>query len=183
MNSKSTFVAGFVCSVALLGNGPTAAAPPNLRYIDAASGFSFQPPDGWLKREGLPKPLVAYIGPQENGFSVNFSVNIYGKRVKKTDEEKFLRDIKIEHGTIYDRKRVKLANRPAHAWRTRLNVPNYPKLENRMVLCFHNERAYELTFTVAPASLKKYEPVYNRILASFQFEKAVADAAAPKPKL
>lgn len=166
---------------ALLASSPTGAAPKNARYVDRDAGFSFQPPDGWLRKAGLPRPLAAYVGPTENGFAANFSVNLYANRVEKGGEQKFIDSVKIEHGEIYERKRVRLAGKPAWAWRTRLTVPNYPTLENRMVVCFHNGQAYELTFTMHPALKTKYDPVYNRIAASFRFEGG-AEKSAPKPK-
>ena len=143
------------------------------RYTDTENGFSFAPPNGWTRKEDLPKPLVAYIGKPENDYAPNFSVNVFSRPVKKTEETKFLESVKTEykkHGALSAIQRVKLAGKPAYAWSAKISLPNYPTVVNRQIVCFHNQRAYELTFTTLPTHSKKYEPVFAQICASFRFQ-------------
>lgn len=156
-----------LCASALL-YGQTAP-----RYTDTEHGFSFAPPAGWTRKEGLPKPLVAYLGKPDNDYAPNFSVNVFSRAVKKSDETAFLDSVKTEyrkHGTLSPIKRAKLAGKSAYAWSAKISLPNYPTVVNRQIVCFHNERAYELTFTTLPTNIKKYEPVFAQICASFRFQ-------------
>jgi hypothetical protein len=145
------------------------AAP---RYTDAENGFSFAPPAGWTRKEGLPKPLVAYTGKPDQNYSPKISVNVFSRPVKKTEEAAFLESVKTEykkHGRLSAIRRTKIAGKPAYTWSAKISLPNYPTVVNRQIVCFQNERAYELTFTTLPTNSKKYEPVFAQICASFRF--------------
>ena len=160
----------------------SAAAGPTVRYTDAESRFSFQPPEGWQRRPDLPRPVVAFIGPEEEGFAVNFVVNIHNKPVEEAELDKFVQQIKIENGEIYAQTKTTLNGKPARAWRTHMHVPGHPLLENRQIVCIFNKRAYELTFTMPPVAVKKYDPVFEKIVASFRWEKEPPKVAPGRRK-
>lgn len=141
-------------------------------YQDKEAGFAFIPPAGWARKADLPKPLVAYVGQPDQDYAPNFSVNVFARRVPKKSETVFLNDVQKEYkkiGTMSAIKKTTLAGKPAYSWSARLSVPNYPTVVNRQIVCFHKERAYELTFTTLPATMKNYEKVLAKIVASFRF--------------
>lgn len=147
---------------------PKAAAP----YQDKEAGFSFTPPAGWTRKTDLPKPLVAFVGEPDQGYAPNFSANVFARRVPKASEKLFLDDVQMEYkkiGAMSPIKKTKLAGKPAYTWSARISVPNYPTVVNRQIVCFYKERAYELTFTTLPATMKKYEKTFSQIVASFRF--------------
>lgn len=156
------------------------AARSEGRFRDPEGRYSFAPPPGWKLKTGLPSPIVAFIGPEENGFAVNFMVNIYSRPVKSDEEVAFVRSIKVQHGALYALKRTTLGGYPAHCWRTHLRVPKFPELENRQIVCFHENRAYELTFTMTPSAKRRYDPVFDRVVASFRWEKPESDTPTRK---
>lgn len=162
---------GLVLPIVAVGAlaAPPAAKPA--RYVDSYYHYSFQPPAGWTRKAHLPRPYVAYVGPAQNGFAANFSVIVYGKTVEDNDLNSFMKSVKIENGVMYARKRTTLGGRPAQSWRTHLHLPGHPLVENRQVVCIWKEHAFELTFTMLPATVKKYDPVCDQILKSFRWEK------------
>jgi hypothetical protein len=168
--SYNSIVVGFVSLLAQSGNAETPAA----RYQDAQQGYAFTPPAGWERKADLPKPLVAFVGPPEQDYAPNFSVNVYSRLVRKTEEAAFLESVQKEykkHGKMSAIQKTKLAGQPAYTWSARLSVPNFPTVVNRQIVCFVNNRAYELTFTALPATMKKQEAVFAKITASFRFFK------------
>ncbi|HLK56593.1 MAG TPA: hypothetical protein VKU00_08515 [Chthonomonadaceae bacterium] len=169
-----------VSAVALCALLWNASAGPTPRFTDAENHYSFQPPEGWQRRMDLPKPIVAFLGPEEEDFSANFSVNLMGKPVENEDLDKLVAQVKIENGDIYARTKTALNGIPARAWRTHLHVPGHPVVENRQILCVYNKRVYELTFTMKPDTVKKYDPVFEKIVASFRWEKEPSKAAPAK---
>ncbi|HZT40596.1 MAG TPA: hypothetical protein VFA07_00325 [Chthonomonadaceae bacterium] len=148
---------------------PPAAKPA--RYVDTYYHYSFQPPAGWTRKTGLPRPYVAFVGPAENGFAANFFVTVYAKPVENNDLNAFMKDVKIKNGVMYARKRTTLNGVPAQSWRTHLHLPGHPPVENRQVVCIRQDHAFELTFTMLPATMKRYDPVCDQILRSFRWEK------------
>jgi hypothetical protein len=188
-----TYGSGSVCGLsrrAFCGLGVSALcalvggafAGPTPRYTDAQNHYSFQPPEGWTRKTDLPKPVVGYIGPVEDEFAVNFNVNIHGRPVEEADLDQFIAGIKIANAEMYDRAKTTLNGMPARSWRTHLKIPGHAPMENRQVVCIYNKRAYELTFTMPPSVVKKYDPVFEKIVASFRWEKETPKAAPPRRK-
>lgn len=88
-----------------------------------------------------------FVGPQSGKFATNIAVNVYAGPAEKEDEAKRVQGIQIQYGTIYAMGAAKLGGLPAHSWRTRLNVPEFPAVENHQVLCWHGGHAVEVTLT------------------------------------
>lgn len=143
------------------------AASATPLYVNREYRYAFQPPAGWTRQTSMPKQVVAYLGPEVDNFSVNLTVNVYTRPVIDRDLDKFADGIKIEHAEIYDKKSIKLDGRPAYIWRTHLKIPDHPAAENWEVVSINNGRAYELVFTVPPSAVTKYQPVFEKWLASF----------------
>ena len=171
------FLFGLVGMVVATG---ALAAPPvakPARYVDTYYHYSFQPPVGWERSPNMHRPYVAYVGPAENGFAANFSVNVYAKPVEDNDLNTFMKDVlntfkkDTRNGVMYARKRTALGGLPAQAWRTHLHLPGHPPFENRQIVCVRQNHAFELTFTMLPATMKRYDPVCDQILRSFRWEK------------
>ena len=161
----------------LLGMGQTGNAGQKTlpsRYADTAYGFSFQPPAGWTAKTDMPKPIIAYIGPTEQDYASNISVNVFARPVPKSEEKGFLDNVKKEYakiGKMSPIRQTKLAGQTAYAWSAKLSMPNYPTVVNQQVVCFANQRAYTLTFTTLPTTLKKYTPSFTQFCATFRFTK------------
>jgi hypothetical protein len=156
-------------------NAPTKPQKASTRYEDKQWLYSFQPPAGWkpVPSKDLPKPMVGFSGPNENGFAVNCVVNFHTVAVKAGQEEKFVESVKEEYkkyGTLSELKRFRHQGNIAFGWRTVLSGTN-KGLENRQVVFFFERRAYELTLTLPTANRKKYDPVFEKIVASFRFGK------------
>ncbi len=147
------------------------------RYVDGDHNFSFAPPAGWKRKPDVPAPAVDFAGPKSGKFTTNIAVNVYATAVRPADEAKLVQGIAVKHGTVYAIGPAKLGGLPAHSWRTHLQVPEFPILENHQVLCLHGGRAVEITLTAPPGAMKKYEPIFDRLLASFRWEDA-----KPHPK-
>lgn len=144
------------------------------RYTDKEFGFSFQPPAGWTPKTDMPKPIIAYVGPTEQDYASNISVNVFSRPVPKSEEKGFLDNVKKEYtkiGKMSPVRQTKLAGQSAYAWSAKLSMPNYPTVVNQQVVCFANNRAYTLTFTTLPTTLKKYTPVFTQLCATFRFTK------------
>jgi hypothetical protein len=165
-----------VLSVVLLVWGAVAEAGPKLtRYVDAAYHFSFQPPAGWKRvTTGVTQMTVAFAGPASNGFATN--VNIVVEPVGKLTLDDYVKATKKaiakQKGmTIDGEKPAKLGGEPGHSWRMHLRMPNMSAVDNRQVLCVHNKRGFVVTFSTLPSELKKQEATFDKLLASFKWEK------------
>ncbi|HLV79527.1 MAG TPA: hypothetical protein VKT32_04570 [Chthonomonadaceae bacterium] len=148
---------------------PPAAKPA--RYVDTYYHYSFQPPAGWQRKADLPRPYVAYIGPEENGFAANFLVSVYAKPVEANELSRFMKRVQIKNGVMYAMKPTTLGGLPARTWRTHLHVPGHVPVENRQWVCITRNHAFELTFTMLPAARKQFDPVCDQIVKSFRWEK------------
>ncbi len=170
-------VAGSICVLLLLS---ASAQPPQTaaRYTDSEFGYSFAVPAGWTQKTDLPRPMVAFLAPEEQGYSANFSVNVFDRKVKPVEEKAFLQNIVTEYKkqkmALSLQTKTTLAGAAAWQWSAKIAAPNFPKVENRQVVAFRNSRAYILTFTYLPELRAKYTPICDRLLASFRFGKPVA---------
>lgn len=166
---------GLMCAL------PAASQPKLERYKDAEFGYGFAVPAGWEQKTDLPRPMVAFLAPEENQYRANFSVNVFTKPVKPNEEKGFLKSVLSEYkkqkATLTPQTRTTLGGSPAWHWSATLSVPNFPTVENRQIVCFRAGRAYILTFTFLPRLKAKYAPQCEKLLASFRFERATA-----KPK-
>ena len=163
------------CAAALMAAAALLSAPCKLPaqtasnvYRNSDELYQFQPPAGWEQKPDMPKLITAYLGPVEGDFTVNLTVSVYTSRVDDGDLDKFVKDIKIEHGDITNRVKTTLGGRKAWAWRTKLTIPGHPKAENRQVVCIYNHRAYELAMTTPYGLMKsKYDSVFEKWVGSF----------------
>lgn len=147
---------------------------PSTRFVDKAMDYSFQPPQGWIKIESLPRPMTAFKEVVKEGFATNFYVNFHGLPVEPAQEQKFLKEIEKAYktqGKMTPIVPTKLGGKTAYTWRVVLNIANAKGIETRQVLCFYKRRAYELTFTNPVAQHKRCDAIFDKILASFQFAK------------
>lgn len=148
-----------------------------------SSGYSALPPAGWVATtENIAKGSVAFVGPREKGFAVNMSISIdpapretlaqyvgaIHKQLATPKEMKLLKD-----GT-----RVVAGGTPAHTILAELHVPGHsdlPVLTVHEVFAMHKDRAYILTLTypkgVAETSAQKYRAAFDKLVASFQWER------------
>lgn len=140
------------------------------RYVDSATHFSFVPPGNWERKPNVPAPAAAFIGPRSGGFATNIVVNVYSGPFVPAEEEKRVQSVQVQYGTIFSMGTAKLGGEPAHSWRTRLHVPGFPALENHQIFCLHSGHAVEITLTAPPTVMKKVDPVFDRVLASFRWE-------------
>ena len=116
----------------------------------------------------MPRNTSAFLGPTEQGFTANLTVTVYAEKVETTDLLKFANGFKVDHARVLDRHKCTVAGEPGYTWRTLLTLPGHPPAENRQVVCVHNHRAYELTFTVGAGQMNKgYTALCDKWLASF----------------
>lgn len=165
-----------LAGVALSISAAALAAPVAARYADSEYSYSFAPPAGWKRDTQLPRPFVAFVGPEDHSFKPNFSVNVLQQQVEPKDVGKVMKDIRtqvahIKHATAYAQKHTTLNGKPADSWRLHLRLPGQPVCENRQVACVYHKHLYELTFTVPAVTAKKYEALGDKLFASFKFEK------------
>ncbi len=147
---------------------------PSTRYVDKQMNYAFQPPQGWTKIDTLPRPMIAYKAVVTEGFAPNFYVNFHGAPVEAGQEQKFLKEVEKAYktqGKMTPIVQTKLGGKTAYTWRVTLTSQNAKGIETRQVVCFYKRRAYELTFTNPVAQHKRYDPICDKILTSFQFTK------------
>jgi len=144
------------------------------RYKDAKFKFSFLPPAGWTQDPDQHSPMVAFLGPKEQDFTVN--VSVYSESTSLSNLDSLIKvtkkeDAKVKGFVLYEEKRTKLGGQPAHAWRAHLKLAGKPPLELRQVFCLHDKRSFSLTLTMPPGSVKKYDTVFEKLMTSFRWEK------------
>ena len=162
---------------------------PAARYKSAT--YSVVPPDGWTtSTENLPKGAVAFLGPHELGPQVqDFIVNIT-VTVEHAPHETLTQYVEAMRRQLASPKEMKIrkdgasvlgGNTPAHTIFGELHVANHaelPVLLTHEVIAMHNDRAFILVLTypkgIATANEKRYVAIFDKLVASFQWEKETA---------
>ena len=89
------------------------------------------------------------------------------------DEKKFSDALFKQYGKyckMLALRKTTLGGQPAYLYRVRLSIPGYPVIENRQIVCVYQGGGYVFTFTELAALKAKYEPIGDKIIASFRFE-------------
>ncbi|HZO91296.1 MAG TPA: DcrB-related protein [Chthonomonadaceae bacterium] len=158
----------------LLWAATALAAPGANRYVNTEDHYSFAPPAGWKQNtRALPKPFVLFVGPIEQQFAVN--LNIYSEPIGNMSLDQYVALSKQKAAqskivTISAVRPAKLDGVPAYRLSGTLQM-GARKVANRQVVCVRNKRGYVLTLSASPATIKKYDPVFDKIIASFTWEK------------
>ncbi len=142
------------------------------RIVDTRNKFSFQPPADWTHNTTINPPFIVFIAPGETDVNIGTYGEAVGKMTLDTLVKSNKQNAKAEQGmTIYDEKSTKLAGEKAYSWRIRIKRRNFAPHESRQIFCIHNSRSFVLTLTGLPTNIKKYEPAFDKIVASFRWEK------------
>jgi hypothetical protein len=165
------------------------------RYKDPEYHYSFDIPAGWQQNTDNARPLVVFTAPRAIDFTIN--VNITTETVGNATLSQYIKGAKarfvkvnkeqnvssptqnnskasngkVDIVQIYEEKAGKLGGLPAYTWRLHLNLPGKPAVEERQVCCLRDKRAFVVTFTTLKPDMKKNEAVFDRLLASFKWEK------------
>ena len=155
---------------------PTKQTPPTPttepRFVDTRNKFSFQPPADWTHNTTIDPPYIVFVAPGETDVNIGTYGEAVGKMTLDTLVKSNKQNAKTEQGmTIYDEKATKIAGEKAYSWRIRIKRRNFASHESRQIFCIHNNRSFVLTLTGLPTNIKKYEPAFDKIVASFRWEK------------
>lgn len=158
----------------LAANAPGSCAAET-RYKDTQEGFSFAIPAGFQRIVNAKTGTVGFVGKRENNFAPN--INIVSEATGSFTLAQYVAGNKqfvttrIPSARILSEKATTLGGLPAHSVHARFQMPGMPLIANHQILCVHNRRGYVLTFTATPATIAKYEPIFEKVRASFKWEK------------
>ena len=164
--------------MAILGMGMAAAVcamPLDGRYTDMEHRFSLLPPPGWTVNQNLIPHYAVLVEPQARPEEEAATIGTYGEPVRAMTLDAYIKSTRAEIAkqkglTIYGEKKLTLGGEPAYSWRMHVNVAGQPAHENRQVVCLRGPQALTLTLTTLPASIKKYDAAFDKVLASFRWE-------------
>jgi hypothetical protein len=136
--------------------------------------MSFVPPAGWTRDTDVPAPNIVYVAPVEPRGAVNI-----GAVSEKVGHPTLAQVIQANRDfaahtpglTIYAEHAATLAGEPAHAWRMHVRPPKGEAHEVKQIFCVRNSRSYILTLTGLPSNIHQYEPVFDKVVASFAWSK------------
>jgi len=162
-----------IMGVLLVGRMTGAGESPGTRYADREYGYSLAAPAGWSRKSDMPRPYVAFLGPEDHGFQANF--NIYSEPAAN----KTLADyVKVSRETIAKSKEMRLQSdrkatlggSPAVVLQSLVTATGHPPSIARQIVTVRGGRGYIVTFTTRPAALKKYLPVFEKVQSSFRWQ-------------
>lgn len=141
------------------------------RVIDPASKASFIPPAGWQRSDEAVAPNIIYTLPGAAPDAVN--IGMVSAASGKQTLAQVIRSNKdfttrTHTMTIYEGHRAVLAGQPAYAWRMHLKPTQGQPHEVYQIFCIHGGRSYVLTLTAQPAYLRRYEGLFDKVVASFK---------------
>jgi hypothetical protein len=151
-----------------------ASADASTRYIDREYHYSLAPPPGWTRKTDMPRPYVAFLGPIEQEFQANF--HVYSEPAANKTLAEY---VKISKETITKNKKMRLvrsgktrlAGVPAETFQLNVTVPGNGHTVTRQVVALRDGRGYILTFSALPKSIKKLTRIFDRVIASFRWER------------
>jgi hypothetical protein len=159
-----------------------AAAVPAPAQRFKSSTYSVTPPAGWLtSTQNVIKGGVVFLGPREEDFTVNINV-----LSEPAPHETLAQYVQAIHRQVTAAKQMVilkdgskvLAGTPAHTMMTDLMLKDrrgLPTLRVHQVYAMHKDRAYILTLTcpenVSDAAAYRYNAAFDKVVASFQWEK------------
>lgn len=161
-------------AVLLAASNPGLARQESARYIDKEFRYAVTPPPGWTRKMDMAKPYVAFVGPEEAGFQPN--LNIYTEPAAHKTLAQYVR---VSRETITASKAMRLQSdrkatlggSPAQMLQSLVAAGGQTPATVVQILAVHGGRGYIVTFTAPPAAIKKYTPVFDRVLASFRWQK------------
>ena len=156
------------------------------RYTDPEHGYSFAPPAGWTANRQLVPHYVVFVEPNKKRSEEAVTIGFYGGPTSNLTLEQYVKAARDSNAKekgikVLDEKAATLGGEKAHVWRMRVQVPGYDLHENRQFFALHDNQATVITMTGTPATVKKYEGAFAKLIASFQWGKPVRpNPAAPK---
>lgn len=166
------------CRAALLALLAASAAPaapagqgPTQPRAEIA-GYSIIPPAGWKKtRDGIPGSAIAFVGPVLHGFAVNLTIT--ADSIGKVALAPLVADVRRQTPAahILDDRDTTLDGVRAHRWTLQMRTPGQPDADELQEFAIRAGHAYVITLSAPPAALPKYAPVFERVLASFEWAK------------
>ena len=167
-------MAAVFAAVLLLAPISGSARDTGVRYVDPQYGYSLTAPLGWARKTDMPRPLVAFLGPVAEGFQTNF--HVYPEPAANKTLAQFVRvaretaaNSKAIH--VRSERRATLAGGPAVILQSVVTLEGQPTTIARQIVAVHAGRGYTITFAVAPAALKKYLPIFNKVISSFHWQR------------
>ena len=176
MNNQNAVLRSVSLCFALLATSAICVHAAETRYKDAQGGFSFAVPAGYKRvTAGVPSIAVAFAGRPSGGFAPN--VNIVIEQVGALTLNQYIAANKqtiaqrMPSMKLFGEKATTLGGIPARSSHARFSMQGRPPIENHQIYCVRNGRGYVLTFTATPATIARYEPVFEKVRASFKWEK------------
>jgi hypothetical protein len=166
------------------------SAQKALRYTNAPYHFSLDIPAGWVSVPESKKALVAFAGPRVQGFAatLNVTTSLVGDttlaeytnatkqryaKVQASQNAKTQSDrtVRITSLNVFDEKSMTLGELPARCWRVQISSPQRPTIEERQVFCIKEKRGFVVTFSTRILDKKQNDPIFDKLLASFKWDK------------
>ena len=137
------------------------------RVHNEENGFSFIPPDGWEVSPVMAMgAFMTYVGPQENGFRVNFNVNANPHDATPAPQciaptKKLLEGI-FQDCVIVDDGLIRIDDRKGFFLSSKFTVMDRV-VQNFQYYMFSKDgkRVYVMTYTATPESFDRYEEVFR----------------------
>lgn len=151
------------------------ATPTEGRYTDTAHRFSLVPPPGWTVNQQLIPHYAVLVEPTARPEDEAATIGTYGEPVHGMTLEAYVKSTRKEIAkqkglTVYSEKALTLGGEKAYSWRMHVNVPGQAAHENRQVVCLRGPQAVTLTLTTLPATMKKYDALFDKVITSFRWE-------------
>jgi hypothetical protein len=152
---------------------PGSARGTDTRYTDREFHYSLTPPSGWTRKTDMPRPYVAFLGPEAGEFQTNFS--IYTEPAANKTLAQYVR---VSRETIAKSKTMRLQSdrtvtlggSPAQLLQSLVTTNGHPPSIVRQVVAVHKGRGYIVTFAALPAEFTSVKPLFDKVLASFRWQ-------------
>jgi hypothetical protein len=134
------------------------------RAYDAKNKFSIIPPEGWTEGSGLMGCFMVFTGPMEEGFTVNFNVNVQPEtrpsREGMPETKRALARV-LNGYVLMDEGFVTIDGREASFLSSAFDMPA-GKVQNLQYFITTGKKVYVVTFTASQAVFEKYRPIFEK---------------------
>jgi hypothetical protein len=144
-------------------------------YSNDEYGFSIVPPTGWKTKENVKignfTSVVAFIGPKENDFTVNF--NIYSESTKGLNLQEYVNlgkeaSASIPSFNLISEKNRTIKNLEGYELVYTINLMN-KSLEFEQMILIKNGESYVITFASLKDNFDKYISDFEKSTETFKF--------------
>lgn len=148
-------------------------ALPNT-YDDSEYGFRFSYPENWNEAPFAMGARVLVIGEMESGIAPNVNVVVTPKddSIFSASKEDFKKtySMMFQNFKIMDFGTHRFDEKKAIYVHYQGTMGQSNRVEGRQFLFCHEDHNFVVTLTYSPGSFSKYQPIFDSILSSFQFD-------------